>query len=78
MVSYALVIVNGDPYTYEEAIESQDRERWVRAMSEEMQSLHKNETWRLVRLLQGKKFIGCKWVYQCKEGPLELGGIKSR
>ena len=24
-LSYALVIVNGDPYTYQEAIESQDR-----------------------------------------------------
>ena len=26
MLSYALVIVNGDPYTYQEAIESQNRE----------------------------------------------------
>ena len=33
MLSYALVIANGDPYTYQEAIESQDRERWVQAMS---------------------------------------------
>ena len=45
MVSYALVTANWDPYTYEEAMESQDRERWVQTMSEEMQSLHKNETW---------------------------------
>ena len=36
MLSYTLVTVNGDPYTYQEAIESQDRERWVQAMSEEM------------------------------------------
>ena len=28
-LSYALVTANGDPYTYQEAIESQDRERWV-------------------------------------------------
>ena len=48
-VSYALVIMNGDPYTYEEAMESQDKERWVQAMLEEMQSLHKNKTWRLVQ-----------------------------
>ena len=76
MVSYALVTVNGDLYTYEEAVESQDRERWVQAMSEEMQSLHKNETWRLVQLPQEKKPISCKWVYQYKEGPLEQGGIR--
>ena len=36
MLSYALVIVNGDPCTYQEAIESQDREWWVQTMSEEM------------------------------------------
>ena len=43
-LSYTLMIANWDPYTYEEAMECQDRERWVQAMSEEMQSLHKNET----------------------------------
>ena len=50
MVSYALVIANGDLYTYGEAMESSDRERWVQAMSEEMHSLHKNDTWQLVKL----------------------------
>ena len=44
-LSYTLVTANGDPYTYEEAMECQDRERWVQAMSEEMQPLYKNETW---------------------------------
>ena len=44
MVSYALVIANGDLYTYAEAMKSPDRERWVQAMSEEMYSLHKNDT----------------------------------
>ena len=75
-MSYALVIANGDPYTYEEVMENQDRERWVQAMSEEMQSFHKNETWQLMRLPQGKKPIGCKWIYQCKEGPSKQGGIR--
>ena len=36
IVSYTLMIENGDPYTYKEVMESQDRERWVQAMSEEM------------------------------------------
>ena len=52
---------------YQEAIESQDKERWVQAMSEEMQSLHQNQTWRLVQLPQGKRPIGCKWVYSRKD-----------
>ncbi|KAH9659027.1 hypothetical protein KPL70_023708 [Citrus sinensis] len=37
-------------------------------MNEEMQSLHKNETWELVTLPKEKKAIGCKWVYAKKEG----------
>ena len=75
-MSYALMTVNWDSYTYEEAMESQDRERWVQAMFEEIRSLYKNEMWRLVQLPQGKKPIGCKWVYQCKERPSEQGGIR--
>ena len=35
-VSYILMTANGDPYTYENVMERQDRERWVQAMSEEM------------------------------------------
>ncbi|KAK4400829.1 Retrovirus-related Pol polyprotein from transposon TNT 1-94 [Sesamum angolense] len=36
------------------------------AMVEEMESLHKNQTWELVQLLDGKKAIRCKWVYRKK------------
>ena len=80
MVSYALVTVNGDPYTYAEAMKSLNKERWIQAMFEEMHLLHKNDTWQLVKLPQGKKPVGCKWIYQCKEGPLEqgVGRYKSR
>ncbi len=38
-MSYALVAVNGDLKTYEEALARQDSDRWVQAMAEEMQSL---------------------------------------
>ena len=37
-------------------------------MNEEMQSLHKNEIWRLANLPKGKKAIGCKCVYAKKDG----------
>ncbi|KAG8490319.1 hypothetical protein CXB51_016103 [Gossypium anomalum] len=36
--------------------------------SEEMESLHKNKTWDLVKLPKGKKTVRCKWVFQNKEG----------
>ncbi|KAL6313137.1 hypothetical protein AAG906_019607 [Vitis piasezkii] len=41
---------------------SQEKSRWVGAIVEEIQSLHKNKTWDLVELLEEKKAIRCKWV----------------
>jgi hypothetical protein len=38
------------PSTYTEAIASVDREKWISAMQEEMQSLDKNSTWDVLRL----------------------------
>ena len=35
-------------------------------MQEEIETLHKNKTWDLVSLSQGKKAIGNKWVYKIK------------
>ena len=40
--------------------------RWKAAMDEEMKSLQKNETWKLVDHLPGKKSVGCRWVYTVK------------
>ena len=37
-------------------------------MDDEMQSLQKNQTWKLTQLPRNKKAIGCKWVYAKKEG----------
>ena len=60
--------------SYKDATNSTDNDKWLVAMSEEMESLHKNRTWELVKLPKGKKVIGCKWVYQKKEALLEKKG----
>jgi hypothetical protein len=73
MTSYALVISNGDPTTFEEVVNSQEKSRWVGAMAEEMESLHKNQTWDLVELLEKKRAIRCKWVFKKKEAVSEKG-----
>jgi ATP-binding cassette subfamily B (MDR/TAP) protein 1 len=39
---------------------------WMTAMQEEIEALHKNNTWDLVPLPQGRKAIGNKWVYKIK------------
>jgi len=40
--------------------------KWTHAINEEMEALLKNDTWTLVPLLEGKKAIGCKWVFFIK------------
>ena len=45
-----------------------EKEEWIRSMTEELVSLDKNETWDLVELPEGNIAIGCKWVYKKKQG----------
>jgi len=56
-----------EPQTYEEAIQSDDGEKWREAMTSEYESLIENGTWDLVPLPQGKEPIGSRWVYKVKQ-----------
>lgn len=60
------VAVSSEPKTYNQAVTCDDRENWISAMKEEIESLHENGTWELVDLPENKKPIGCKWVYKIK------------
>ena len=40
--------------------------KWKEAMNEEMRALQKNSTWEIVDLPEGKKPVGCRWVYTVK------------
>ncbi|KAE8729067.1 putative inactive receptor kinase [Hibiscus syriacus] len=57
---------DGELSTYHEAINSSDASLWMMAMQEEIEALHKNNTWNLVPLPQGRKPIGNKWVFKIK------------
>lgn len=54
------------PNTFEEAMNSQDRELWQRAMDSEMNSLNKNNTWQIVERPKDKKTIDVKWIFKKK------------
>ncbi|KAE8725329.1 hypothetical protein F3Y22_tig00008957pilonHSYRG00078 [Hibiscus syriacus] len=63
-IAYCLLTEDGEPSTYQEPINSSDDSLWMMAMQEEIEALHKNNTWDLVPLPQGRKPIG----YAQKEG----------
>lgn len=51
------------PNTVGEALQDS---RWVEAMETEMKALETTKTWNLVELPNGKKTVGCKWVFSVK------------
>lgn len=66
--------LTNDPLTVNEAFGGDESENWKVAISEEYNSLLKNDTWTLVDLPPGRKAIQCKWVFKTKtdhEGNIE-------
>lgn len=71
---------DSEPATYNEAVVSGDRVKWLSAIQEEMQSLENNGTWDVVPLPRQKKAVRCKWIFKRNEGlsPNELMRFKAR
>ncbi|MCO5597165.1 hypothetical protein L7F22_051241 [Adiantum nelumboides] len=59
----ATVVQDVEPTCFEDAI---GNENWENATHEEISTLDVNQTWEFVPLPEGKKAIGCKWVYKVK------------
>ena len=55
-----------EPRSITEARNSEDAVEWEKAAVEEYKSLVKNDTWEVVNLPQGRKAVGCKWVFRRK------------
>lgn len=68
-VEHAMLAVNEEPRTYEQAIESSDHKQWEQAMDEEYDSLIKNRTWFLVDPPKNQKVIDNRWVFKLKQNP---------
>jgi transposase InsO family protein len=60
-----------EPHSFREA---STNPLWQAAMKEELDALHKNNTWDLVDLPPGKSVVRCKWVYKiktCSDGTVD-------
>jgi hypothetical protein len=55
-----------DPRTHKEALSCPEREKWITAMKEELDSLRKHNTYCLAKLPLGRRTVGCKWVFKTK------------
>jgi len=52
-----------NPTTIDEALNGEEEEQWKKTIDEEMATLKKMGTWELADLPEGRKPIGCKWVF---------------
>ncbi|CAN1181640.1 Retrovirus-related Pol polyprotein from transposon TNT 1-94 [Linum perenne] len=60
----AMTITNlNEPTSFNEAVKD---ENWRNAMKNELQALEDNHTWDIVPCPEGKKPVGCKWVFKVK------------
>ena len=54
------------PSTFEEAVKEQV---WKDSMSDEYESIMKNDVWDIVPSPKGKSVVTSKWLYKIKHGP---------
>nr|GEV36023.1 ribonuclease H-like domain, reverse transcriptase, RNA-dependent DNA polymerase [Tanacetum cinerariifolium] len=59
-----ILLVEDEPRNYKEASSDQ---KWIEAMKAELDSIHRNNTWKLTTLPKGHKAIGLKWVFKTKK-----------
>ena len=55
-----------EPETYREVISDVHNKEWLQAMQNEMNPLHENNTFELVKLPKGMRALKNKWVFKLK------------
>ena len=57
-----------DPLSYKHAMDDPDKDKWLTAMEQEMESMYSNSVGELIDLPESVRPIGCKWIYKKKRG----------
>ncbi|KAL4107588.1 hypothetical protein QTP88_017913 [Uroleucon formosanum] len=58
----AFFVAESDSVNFKEAVESQNSEKWIEAMKNEMESFEQNGTWSLVKLPKDRTIVNCGWT----------------
>ena len=61
-----MLLDNGEPSNYEEAMASPDSNKWLAAMKSEIGSMYENKVWTLVDLPDDRRAIENKWIFKKK------------
>ena len=75
----AMIAESDEPQNYTQAIRSDNKVEWKKAMEDEYSSLIRNNTWELVEKPMNKKLLSCKWVFKIKrDAQGEINRYKAR
>lgn len=58
-----------DPNSFDDAMSRQDKDSWLKAMNDEIASLHKNNVWILVPRPEKTNVVSNRWVLRIKRRP---------
>ena len=75
---YIMIAKEGEPESFQEIQFHMDKQSWLKAMHEEINSLNKNKTYDLVELPKDKKALKNKWVFKLKKDGDKLVKYKAR
>jgi hypothetical protein len=62
--TFLLTATDKEPKSFREAVDSIEGKLWKENMFKEMEFLHNNETWDMVKLPNGRKLVSRKWVFK--------------
>jgi hypothetical protein len=62
-------LIEKEPTCFEEAIQKKE---WVDAMTEEYQSIIKNDVWEVVPRPKNKDVVSSEWIYKIKHAAMEV------
>ena len=61
-----IYLLESEPQTYEEVVNSFEGPQWQEAINSEIESILQNHTWELVDLPLSSKTLGSKWIFTRK------------